>query len=187
MGNRILITYASKYGSTGEVAEYVGQVMRDLGGMHSCGMPVDVLSVKDVKALSAYHSVVIGSAARMDRVLSEAVAFAKAHQDDLRRMTTAYFVVGTTMKRDTPENREKARTSMKALCQVKEPVCLGLFAGKLDYSKIGLLWRTIAKQDKTGLMAEGDFRDWARIQDWTRDLASVLIPGLRVQHPASET
>lgn len=178
MGNRILVAYASKYGSTGEVAEYVGQVMHDLGG------DVDVRSVKDVKDLSAYRSVVIGSATRMDRVLPDAVDFARAHEDDLRRMTTAYFVVGTTMKRDTPENREKAQASMKALCQVKEPVCLGLFAGKLDYSKIGLLWRTIARQDKTGLMAEGDFRDWTSIQAWARDLAPLLTPGLRAQHPA---
>ena len=170
MENRILIAYASKYGSTREVAERIGQVLRKEG------CEVDVRSVKDVKDLSTYQSVIIGSATRMEKLLSEAVEFATQHASELQRMTTAYFVTGVTMKQDTPENRAKAIGFLHPLCAIKQPIRMGLFAGKLDYAKIGLLWRTMAKQDKTGLMTEGDFRDWPGIEAWAREVASALVP-----------
>ena len=66
MGKKVLIAYASKAGSTGEVAQAIGQVLCD------AGMAVDVRRVQDVKDLSPYSAVVIGSAARMGRLLGEA-------------------------------------------------------------------------------------------------------------------
>ena len=63
---------------------------------------------------------------------------------------------------------------MIPLRDIKEPISKGLFAGKLDYSKIGLFWRFLASKDKTSFMAEGDFRDWIKIKDWTVDLAALL-------------
>jgi menaquinone-dependent protoporphyrinogen oxidase len=52
MQNRILIVYASKYGSTAEIAEYIGQVLRNMG------IEVDVSSVNasSSAALSGWTS-----------------------------------------------------------------------------------------------------------------------------------
>jgi len=146
MGNKILIAYASTYGSTGEVAECIGQFLRDKGG------EVDVRSVKEIKDISPYQSVVIGSATKMYKLLPDALKFAKKHAPDLRKMKTAYFVVGVTLKQDTPENREKVKGFLKPLCQIQEPISLGLFADKLDYSKLGVFWKVLASKDKSGLM-----------------------------------
>jgi menaquinone-dependent protoporphyrinogen oxidase len=78
------------------------------------------------------------------------------------------------MKHDTPENRQKATVYLKPLCEIKQPISLGLFAGKVDYSQIGPVWRFIASRDKSEQMAEGDFRDWATIRAWAKDLAAKL-------------
>ena len=125
--------------------------------------------------ISQYQSVVIGSATRMDKLLSDALKFGKKHEHDLRRMKTAYFVVGVTIKQDTPENREKVKGFLEPLCRIREPVSLGLFAGKIDYSKVGFFWKVLAKLDKSGLMGEGDFRNWDAIGKWADEIASALI------------
>jgi len=168
MENKILIVYASKYGSTAEIAEYIGQFLRDMGS------EVDVRSVNAVNDISQYHSIVIGSATRMDKLLSDAVKFAKKHEPDLHRMKTAYFVVGVTMKQDTPENREKVKGFLEPLCRIREPVSIGLFTGKIDYSKVGFSWKVMAKLDKSGLMEEGDFRNWDTISKWANEIAPAL-------------
>jgi len=150
MSSRVLVAYASKCGSTGEVAEAIGQVLCD------AGMAVDVRRVQDVQDLHPYRAVVIGSAARMGRLLPDAVRFAKKHAQALSGMTTAYFTTGTTMKEDTPENRKMAASFLDPLRQIKEPVGLGLFAGKVDPATLEPLWRLLMSQVKSGAMAAGE-------------------------------
>jgi len=57
--DKILIAYTSRTGSTGEVAETIAQVLRREG------VPVDVRRVQEVKDLTPYQAVLIGSAIRM--------------------------------------------------------------------------------------------------------------------------
>jgi menaquinone-dependent protoporphyrinogen oxidase len=168
MAVRILIAYASKYGSTGEIAGCIGEVLQ------GAGIEVDVRTVEAVADVSSYDGVLVGSATRMDKLLPDALKFARKHESELRGMRTAYFVVGVTMKQDTPENREKVRGFLEPLCRIREPIGLGLFAGKLDYSKLRFYWRALASRDKSGLMAEGDFRDWNAIRAWAHEMASAF-------------
>ncbi len=56
MPNTILVTYASRAGSTAGVAETIGRTLAE------CGAMVDVRPVKQVSDLSAYRAVVAGSA-----------------------------------------------------------------------------------------------------------------------------
>jgi menaquinone-dependent protoporphyrinogen oxidase len=169
MENHILIAYASKYGSTKEVAEYIGQVLQEAGGK------VEVRNVNDIKDISAYQSVIVGSATRMDKLLPDAVKFANKHARALSEKTTAYFVLCVTMKQDTQENRSKAQGFLEPLCQIREPISIGLFAGKIDYNQLGFFWKTLASKDETGMMEEGDFRNWEQIQTWASEIAPSLL------------
>ena len=168
VGEKVLVAYASRFGSTGEVAEVIGKVLAEAGAA------VDVRSVKEVKDLSPYTSVIIGSAAQTGKLLPEAVDFARKHQADLSHMQTAYFTVGVAMIEDTPDNRKEAASYLEPLCQIKEPVSLGLFAGKVDPSKYGLVMRLIFSRVKKGPMAPGDHRNWEAIRAWARELAPQL-------------
>ncbi len=58
MPNRILVTYASRAGTTAEVAEAIARTLTQDGAQ------VDVLPMKSVKDLSPYQAVVAGSAIR---------------------------------------------------------------------------------------------------------------------------
>jgi menaquinone-dependent protoporphyrinogen oxidase len=169
MNNKILILYGGNYDSTKEIAEYIGRIMSEMGGN------VDVQSVDEHPHMTSYDAVIIGSAARMDKLLGKTIRYVRRREHEIRQKTTAYFVTCITMKSDTPENREKAMGFLQPLCQIKAPVGVGLFGGKLEYSKIGFLWKTLARQDKTGTMEEGDFRNWEKIETWAKEVGDQII------------
>ncbi len=69
MNERILIAYASKCGSTGEVAEAIGQELSQSGAL------VDVCPAKDVTEISPYDAVMVGSPIFYTKWRSEATRF----------------------------------------------------------------------------------------------------------------
>ena len=160
MKNRILIAYASRCGSTGGVAEAIGQTLCETGAT------VDIRLMGNANDLSPYQAVIVGSAIRMGRWLPEAVDFVKRHQDTLGRVPTAYFVVCLRMKDDSAENRRKVLAYLdpvrKQAPQIN-PVDIGLFAGALDYKKLSLAYSLILKVMGA---PEGDFRNWEAIRAW---------------------
>lgn len=166
---RILIAYASRCGSTGEVAEAIGQELS------AAGAAVDVRLIDHVSDLSPYRAVLVGSAVRMQAVLPEAVDFVSLNRDALRSLPTAYFTVCLTMREDTPENRAKAAGFLQPLVDVKAPLSLGLFGGKIDYSTLEPFFRWSFEQDQTGEFVEGDYRDWDAIRGWATSLVPELV------------
>jgi menaquinone-dependent protoporphyrinogen oxidase len=157
MNKKILSIYAGNYDSTKEIAEFIAGIISGMGG------DIEVRSIDEHPGMASYDAVIIGSAARMDKLLGKTLRFARRHTNEIRKKTTAYFVTCITMG------------FLQPLCQIKEPVGIGLFGGKLEYSKIGFLWKTLARQDKTGTMEEGDFRDWEQIKAWAKEVGNKLM------------
>ena len=79
------------------------------------------------------------------------------------------------MREDTEKNRTLAKNSLKPLCSIQQPVDIGLFAGKVDYSKLGFFWKMMGKLDKSGNMREGDWRNWEEISTWAEQLIGKLV------------
>jgi len=160
---KVLVTYASKYGSTGGVADAIGKEL--------CSKDVtsDVALINNAGNIGSYQGVVIGSAIYMGKWMSEAVDFVKNNKDTLRQMPVAYFLVCMTLPKPTEENRAKVLSYtdsiLKAVPEIK-PVGIGTFAGALDYNNLSWLNKKILKSKGT---PEGDFRDWKAIQAWARE------------------
>ena len=57
MNNRVLITYATRAGSTGEVASSIGKAL------HGRGFRVDVRMIKSSPSVEGYQAILIGSCA----------------------------------------------------------------------------------------------------------------------------
>jgi menaquinone-dependent protoporphyrinogen oxidase len=165
MGNKVLIAYASRCGSTGEVAEAIGRELC------AAGTAVDVRQVKDVIDVSAYRAMIVGSAVYRFNLLPEAVEFVKANREALSQVPLAYFVVCGTLQEDTPEKREKAATFLTPLREMVQPVDEGLFAGRIDYSRVSLLEQLIVRVLGG---KEGDWRDWDAIQAWATGLSATV-------------
>jgi menaquinone-dependent protoporphyrinogen oxidase len=96
----------------------------------------------------------------------------KKHQSELNVIPTAYFVVCMTMKDNTPENHKTVDAYLEPLREQVKPVDVGLFAGKMDYSKLGLFSRIAVKNFVK--VPEGDFRDWDAIKAWSKALLPKL-------------
>jgi len=170
---KVLVAYASRCGSTGGVAEAIGQVLCDNGTV------VDVRLLNNVSDVASYRAVIIGSAVQSSKWLPEAMAFVENNQKVLRQMPVAYFLTCLALYQDNEENRRKARTFFDPLRDAApqvQPVDIGLFAGVLDYSKLNLIYRTVmkSKMKKQGV-PEGDFRDWDAIRSWAEGLYPKLL------------
>ena len=166
MKDKILVAYASRAGSTGEVAEVIGQVLRE------AGVAVDVRLAKDMTDLSPYRVVIVGSGIRVGKWLPEAVEFVENHRETLSQISVAYFLVCLTLKEDTEENRREVSTYLDPVCEIVQPVDVGLFAGVLDYSKLPFILRLVMKAMKS---PEGDFRDWEAIRAWAGQVRDRLV------------
>jgi menaquinone-dependent protoporphyrinogen oxidase len=169
MNERMLVTYATRAGSTHEVADCIANVLRENG------LEADVRHVKQVNDLNGYQGVILGSAIRMGHILPEALQFAKRFQRELRGLPVIYFVVCATMGEDTPENRRIVETYLEPLCKLHPPAATkGLFAGKVDPAKLEFPWSFFLKYVKEGPMASGDRRNWDAIRAWAASLVPIL-------------
>ena len=166
MKDKILVAYASRAGSTGEVAEAIGQVLCEAGAA------VDVRPAKEVTDLSPYRAVIVGSAIRVGKWLPEAVEFVENHRETLSQISVAYFAVCLTLKEDTEENRREVSAYLDPVCEIVQPVDVGLFAGAMDYSKLPFILRLVMKAMKS---PKGDFRDWEAIRAWANRVHDRLI------------
>ena len=165
MSGRILIACATKYGSTYEIAEFMGDELK------KSGLSADVYPAKDVNDVSAYNLVVIGSPVYAGKWLPEATDMIKRNLDRLKGKRVAFFSAGILMKDDTPENREKLKEASKEAIREINPVLEGFFAGKMTYRELSLPHKIMVKAVKA---PDGDFRDWKKIREWTLSLAENL-------------
>ena len=149
--------YGTRAGSTAEVAEFIG---RKLSERH---WSVDVAGVEGPKDLGSYQAVVIGSAIRKGSVLPEVRKFVRARRAELRMVPVAYFAVCMTLREDSPANRARASAYLDPLRSDVTPVRVGLFAGKMDYTKLDAGSKLMAKVAR---VPAGDFRDWKAIEAW---------------------
>ena len=105
MTTRILVAYASMFGSTGQIAQVLGAALRDA---HTV---VDVRAVNDVNDVHAYHAVVIGSAIYNGHWLPDAVHFVRIHEAALCHLPVAYFAACMLLQRPTSFTSITDRTS----------------------------------------------------------------------------
>jgi menaquinone-dependent protoporphyrinogen oxidase len=169
MEKRVLVTYSSKYGSTGGVADAIAKELC------SRDMSVDLALIKNAADLGSYQGVVVGSAIYMGKWMPEATDFVKKNKEILRRVPVAYFLVCMTLSDPTEKNRAEVSAYMdpilKAVPEIK-PVSIGMFAGALDYSKLSWLYKKILRSKGT---PEGDFRDWKSIRAWAEGPVSAKL------------
>ncbi|MBP7690572.1 MAG: flavodoxin domain-containing protein [Anaerolineales bacterium] len=171
MTNSILITYASRTGTTAEVAEVIGQTLSQNG------VPVQVLAMEAVKDLSPYGAVVVGSAIRQSRWLPEAAAFIQTHRPALSQKPTALFTVCITLAMaNSGQYRSAVSTWVAPIRAQVRPVSEAFFAGRLDFSHLPFTWDTLLLRAAValGIFPKGDRRDWAAIRAWAEAIRPLL-------------
>ncbi|MBN2118719.1 MAG: flavodoxin domain-containing protein [Anaerolineales bacterium] len=167
----MLVTYASRSGSTAEIAEAIGKTLTQNG------TPVDVLCMQDVKDLSRYSAVVAGSPIRGSKWLPEAIQFIQAHRSELAKKPFATFTVCITLAMSNGDRYRQAVSGWIAPVRAQvRPVSEGFFAGVLDFTKLPLTFDTLKLRlvVALGIFPKDDRRDWKAIQTWAQSLGSSL-------------
>jgi menaquinone-dependent protoporphyrinogen oxidase len=163
MNKRILVTYATRAGSTVEVAAAIGETLANRG------FSVDVKPSKEKPQVDGYDAVLVGSAIRMRRWLPEAVEFIKNNQSKLSQIPTAFFTVHMENTGEDEKSRAARQAYLNNVRSLLKPVDEVYFAGKMDLSRLSFLDRSII-QAMEGV--DEDRRDWNAIRGWAQ---TVLV------------
>ncbi len=172
MPDKILVTYASRTGSTTGVAEAIGATLAENGAS------VEVRPMQEVEDLRPYQAVVAGSAIQAGEWLPEAMAFVRTHRDVLNQKPFAAFLVCMTLAMKNPDARKIVPHWLEPVRALVKPVSEGYFAGILDISKVPSFSERIKFRVSValGVWSEGDHRDWEAIRAWSQDLGARLGP-----------
>jgi menaquinone-dependent protoporphyrinogen oxidase len=170
MSNTILVTYASRTGSTVGVAEAIGQTLTENG------LRVVVLPMSEVKDLTPYSAVVAGSAIQNKQWLPEAMEFMHTYRTTLMQKPFAAFLVCMTLAMEKGDYRNAVIEWLSPVRTLVRPVSEGYFAGVLNISKIPSFSTRLNFRISValGVWTEGDHRDWNAIRDWANSLAPKL-------------
>jgi|SRR5688572_3965999 len=168
MDRNVLVTYASKYGATKEIAEKIGDVLRQ------AGLQTDVYPVGGVRGLNAYKAVILGSAVYVGKWHKEAVAFLQTHENILANRPLWLFSSGPTGEGDPVELVEGLRlpATLQPVADRIHPRDMAVFHGYINSDKINFIEKwTIKSLVKKPF---GDFRDWDSIVIWATTIANAL-------------
>jgi len=167
MDGRILVAYASKYGSTAGIAQRIGAQLSEAG--HA----TDVLPVDQISDLTPYRAAVIGSAVYVGQWRKEASAFLQTHASQLAARPVWLFSTGPTGEGDPAELMKGWRfpESLQPIADRIRPRGTAFFHGALDLKRLSVPEKIVIKGIKAPI---GDFRDWTAIAAWTAQIVKDL-------------
>ena len=166
MAQRVLLAWASTAGAT----ERVEDIIRDT--FTARGMVVTAKPAGDADSPDGYDAVIVGTGIRAGRPYKAAVKYVDRHRAALSSIPVFCFVSCLTMKEDTAESRAEIEKAIDPLTSVVTPRDTGLFAGVMDYGRLGFVPRFVVK--KMVKVDEGDFIDREKIAAWAERVGGTL-------------
>jgi menaquinone-dependent protoporphyrinogen oxidase len=161
---RILVAYVSQKGSTAEIARAIAKELQ------AAGKEAEAKEMWTVASLEGYDAVIIGGPVYIGRV-GGVGKFVKKHRGELSKLPVAAFAVGLAPASNDTEGIAWDQKGLRAAIGPLRPVAEAVFAGKLDPAKLSWLQRWMVKKAKSPV---GDFRDWAAIAAWARELPGKM-------------
>jgi menaquinone-dependent protoporphyrinogen oxidase len=162
---RILVVYASRTGSTAEIAQAIARELQAVG--HTA----EAAEIGKTALPAGYAAVVIGGPMYMGRVDSRVAKFTKQYAPELASVPVAAFVVCLAPVSKDPEGVAFAQKALTTALSGLQPVAVTVFTGRLDPERLSWFQQWITKKVNSPV---GDFRDWAAIASWARDLPAAM-------------
>lgn len=166
---KVLVTVASRHGSTDGIAEAIGSELA------TRGLEVSVVPVQNVRAIDAYDAVILGSAIHMGQWMKPAKELVERETTALASMPVWLFSSGPVADRskpDDPADRRQGDEIAKTLAARDHHV----FRGKIDKNGLSLAERAIVRIAKA---PSEDQRDWDAIRTWAAGIATALDDACR--------
>jgi menaquinone-dependent protoporphyrinogen oxidase len=164
---KVLVTASSRHGSTAEIAAAIGAELTSLG------LDAVVLPPAKVQSGCQFDAAVIGSAVYAGHWEQQAVDLVSRLHEALTTVPVWLFSSGPVGKPQGKLARAMGGDPAELAEMLAATHAVGhrMFAGKLDRRLLAGPQR-FALQFFRGL--DGDFRDWAAIQQWAKEIATHL-------------
>ncbi len=176
---KVLVAYASKYGSTRGIAEFIGEKLRQRG------VQVDIRDVGSAGSVKDYDAFVVGSAVFTGHWMQEAKQFVSKNSAAMAGRPVWLFSSGPTgtSPTDAKGNDLLQASEPKELDELKamlKPRDHRVFFGAFDSSRLtgttGFFFKLAARSKAVReSVPEGDFRDWKAIEAWAASIAEALM------------
>jgi menaquinone-dependent protoporphyrinogen oxidase len=161
---RVLVSAASRHGSTGEIAARIADVLRTALPR---GSVVDVESAAEVADVAPYDAVVLGSAVYMGRWMEDARHAAVRIAAYPPRLV---WLFSSGPIGDPPKPDEEP-VEVSGIVTATKARGHRVFAGRLDRHRLGFAEKAMVAALR---VRDGDFRDWDAIDSWGRQIAAEL-------------
>ena len=159
---RILVSTASKYGSTAEIAEAIG------GVLHDRGHEVRLTSPEEVRSVEGHEAVILGSAVYAGHWMKPARELADRAAEALAGRPTWLFSSGPV---GDPPKPEEDPVDVAEIMERTGARGHRVFPGRLDRTRLSFGEKAIVLALRA---PEGDFRDWDDIRGWAGSIADAL-------------
>ncbi|MFD2841342.1 flavodoxin domain-containing protein [Populibacterium corticicola] len=160
---KVLVTAASRHGSTREIVEWIAEELR------AVGIDSDTADIKNVTDVADYDGVVIGSAIYVGQWLTEARDLIDHLSPELQDKHVWLFSSGLA---DAPAKDANGTPSLKSRMEQTGAQGHRHFPGKLDVLDLSLA-------ERAAIMAArgkyGDNRDPKAIREWAREIGQALV------------
>lgn len=175
---RVLVTAASRHGSTTEIADAVARDLQESAAGRRCGLTAVTVPVERDPDPSGYDAVVLGSGVYAGRWLEPARHYAAGHATALRSRPVWLLSSGPIgappFPPDEPHDAEPIRASVAARGH-------RVFPGRLDPHRLSIGERAVVTAMRAPV---GDFRDWVAVRAWAEEIAEELAGLVTDRSPA---
>ena len=161
----ILVCYATRYGTTEEVAGIILELLADLG------FKVRLCNFNEGIDLSGTDIVFAGSPLHLGKWLPEAKEFFQFHSHELKKIPVFAFTTGITLADPTEHNLLKAKFAVDDISTYAMPATTGFFAGRLSRNQLS---ETDMQLVKIAGIKDGDYIDAEEIKKWVAECCKKL-------------
>lgn len=166
MERAIVVAYATRGGSTEDLARFTGEILRD------AGLDQEVWPARAVPSTEAYAGVVLVAALYVGRLHRDARRFLKRNRQRLERVPVALLVPGPVSydEKDWAAARAQLTKELARFAWLK-PIAAEVVGGVWDPERLGFPFKLIPALRK---MEASDARDWDAIGAVGRGIAAKL-------------
>ena len=162
MNARVLVAYGSKYGSTAEIAERIGETLRE------AGLPVDIRRAGEVDELGSYGAIILGSGVygrRWTRDARMLLGRLRPGEHEVWLFSSGW--IGKPPPSPAKLVSPRIHRAASRLSAHDDAV----FGGRVPVDPSGPIARIMARATPE---EQKDARDWASIEAWARGIARTL-------------
>jgi menaquinone-dependent protoporphyrinogen oxidase len=173
---RILIAYSTTDGHTARICQRLAEL---LAAQAHAARVAPLATVED-RDLAACDKIVIGASIRYGRHSQAVLDFIERHQQVLNRKPSAFFSVSVVARKPEKNQPHTNPYVRKLLGRIAwRPREVGVFAGKIDYPRYGVLDRNIIRfimlltGGPTDPKSVVEFTDWRAVEAFAGRLAAL--------------